>query len=833
MTRCQYALYIIRRCGESLLVFALFAALAHFAQQGGFLRHANHAWMVKAWNTIAFWRDAPVEGKPLWFRPLDWWTWPAVAGIFGYLFFGPKQSRPIYLKIPGVMYCYAGVRVDRNAGCRGGLVTGSTGSGKTQVCINPRNHSIAINECGVEKPGWKNSKAREKFESLKATFREQTRDATREMKGILREREALQARLEPVQDRLIDILFDAINRYQIANPRRPFSAALIPDGDEVPPELSLEPGGTLTPDNAIALLTWARNANRLGDISRIPQCNSTKFQAVLNEYADLVAEDNALNERYNLAAFLVQLKRTDIQKFADGIKSIRYRVPPYGALVIGAKGNEWQATVPMLSHFDRDEDIGLLQTRPENAPEAWSPPAKFNLISYSYIPASSYAQLLMATYMTISRKSDMDYFDNAARDQIGFGIDLLRAINEAQAALGVVKEHRTIPNLTLLCELFTTLAAYKSFMERVGASPISKTEVFEVLETQPDGSTKRVPKERTVVTPSRLKSARIRKIRAEIEGGYWGLAPETQQSVMGSIRNCLVPFTEPDVQEVFCAENTFDLREIEFGKVVCLSMPPKFSVQRQFVGTMMKNLVFFLINERFSLSRDDPRWKYRNLVIVDSDEHQISAGTEDARVDIIREANGTLYAASQTRPALYKAYGGKDNAVPILANLRNLWLCQSGHDECASDAAKIIGESLQAEVTHSKSGGSTSWREKPIVSPAMLKQLAPFFVYWLPAEGKWLYKQVIAMPVTPDGQVPSWWFGDWNILHWLAKLLLPASIKLPGGRVHLHPGRDFLPPWKARAPLRAQIRHVLGFDGTFIVIEKMKRKTALKMARPK
>jgi hypothetical protein len=305
---------------------------------------------------------------------------------------------------------------------------------------------------------------------------------------------------------------------------------------------------------------------------------------------------------------------------------------------------------------------------------------------------------------------------------------------------------------------------------------------------------------------------------------------------MGSIRNVLVPFTEPDVAEVFCGINTFDLREMEFGKCVYVAMPPKFSVQRQYVGTILKNLTFTLINERFALERSDPRFKYRNLVLVDSDEHQISAGKEDQRVDIIREANGTLYAASQMRPALWKTYGGKDKATPILNNLRNLWACQAAHEDCAKETADLIGKAFLTEHSYSSSRGggtTTNYRERHIITTGQLTALSPFHVYWCPAQGKWLFRLIISMPVTPDGKIPNWWFGNWNPFHWLTRFLfLPPTLNLGPIKVPLHPGDDFIYPWRAEAPLRAQIRYLLGLDGTFIHLRSMKRKRAERLARP-
>ncbi len=96
-----------------------------------------------------------------------------------------------------------------------------------------------------------------------------------------------------------------------------------------------------------------------------------------------------------------------------------------------------------------------------------------------------------------------------------------------------------------------------------------------------------------------------------------------------------------------------------------------------------------------------------------------------------------------------------------------------------------------------------------------LRSLPPFHVIFAPAEGKWLYRKCIAMPATADGGIPPWWFGDWNPLHWASHFLgLPEQL----GGLRLHPGEDFVPPWRASAPLRAQLRMLSGLDGTFIIL---------------
>lgn len=831
-TRAQYAVYLFRRILESLVVAAMGGYLALYAQAHGYIRHASLRWLVDLTGT----HEIPRAGLvALAYVQLYWW--PAVAAFLSYLFFGPKQRQPIQLRISGVMYRYAGVNVDRETGARGGCIFGSTGTGKTAVCITPRNHSIAINECGIEKRSWRNSKARIQFEALKHTFRDQTVDIRRRLAELLREREELSVTIDPVQDRVIDELFSVIDTYQRANPSHPFTAKVFgtEDPDAIPPEVRFADKSAATPDDAIRLLTWLRSANRFGLLESLPDIGSTDLKKNITEYANLIEKDNALRSESENLLYLLQVKRNDLQKFADGIKALRYKVPPFGTLGIGAKGNEWQAAVPMLSYYDRDEDICLLQTRPDNAPPHWTPPAQFNLISYDSLPSTTYAQILFGTYMSISRRKDMDYFDNAGRDQIGFGIDLLRAIRDAQADKGILPTNRVIPNLALLCEIFTTLDQYSEFMVAVGAATKKKEVPYWEDEKQTDGTWKKVQKTKQIVPLPSLRSAKIDAARKQIEGGYWALADETLKSVMGAIRNVLVPFTHPDFQEVYCSINTFDLREMEFGKCVYIAMAPKFSVQRQYVNTILKNLTMTIINDRFALEESDPRWKNRNLLLIDSDEHQISAGKEDVRVDIIRAAHGTLYAASQMRNSLWIAYGSKEEATPIINNLRHLWATQGAHKHCAEETAATIGTIFVKEHSYSSNGGGTNTRytERNIVTPGQIMALPPFHVYWVPAEGPYVFRFVIAMPTTPDGQIPHWWFGNWNILQWLARAcFLPPSIHICGLRLQLHPGDRFYFPWRAKAPLRAQLRYIFGLDGTFIILRSVSRREAQRLSKP-
>jgi hypothetical protein len=299
--------------------------------------------------------------------------------------------------------------------------------------------------------------------------------------------------------------------------------------------------------------------------------------------------------------------------------------------------------------------------------------------------------------------------------------------------------------------------------------------------------------------------------------------------VRSTLYNFLVPFAEPEIAEVFCSDSTFDLRDIRRGKVVCLAIPQKFAVQRRYVATFLKTLAYQVILERFDRQADHQDWTHRNVILVEQDEWQRHAVRADCEADVVREAQGAVYAATQSQNAVWLKLGGREKAAPLIANLRNRWICQAATEECAEESSNLISGRISRDVSYSRGQGNrttnVSFSERPYLPRRELRNLPPFHVIFVPAEGRWLYRKCIAMPATPDGRIPPWWFGDWNPLHWVAHVLaLPETI----GGVRVHPGAAFVAPWRASAPLRAQVYHLLGLDGTFIVLRGIRSRAATK-----
>lgn len=719
MNRAQYARYVLARLAEALLIAAGAALLAHLLQRAG---------AMAPWRPMAAWLPQgrfPRLAQAL--ARIGWWAKPAGWAALAHVVLGPKQSRPIYRKVPGAMYAYAGVAVGRSAGCRGGCITGSTGSGKTLACIIPRLHSLCVNESGIERPQWRGSRAQSEFKSLKDEHRARARD-----------------------------LNDQVAR---------MGAALAEAGDD---------------NNTLRVNGMHHDTAHAGAWAASPA------PAIEAEIGRLRAHCERLDR--------------NLQEASDGYRAMRYRVPPWGGFVCGEKGNEWQAVESLLRHHRREEDLCVLRTRPSWAPRDWFPCVRLNLISMDEIPADTCAKMIVETGLSVEEAQTRDeFFVPQARDKIAWGIRLLRAVKAAapRPARG------DGPSLLRLLDILTVQESYRAYLVR-----------------------------RSQEHPQLEASDAFAEARFQLENNYWNQPPDQLGGVRSTLYNFLVPFSEPDIAEVFCADSTFDLRDIQRGKVVCLAIPQKFALQRRYVATLMKTLAYQIILERFDRRGDHPDWLNRNVVLVEQDEWQRHAVRADCEADVVREAQGAVYAATQSQNAVWLKLGGREKAAPLLANLRNRWICQAATEECAEESSNLVSGRISRQLSYSTGqGGRTttvSFSERPFLPRRDLRTLPPFHVVFAPAEGRWLFRKCIAMPAMPDGGIPPWWFGDWNPLHWAARLLgLPERV----AGLRIHPGDGFVPPWRACAPMRAQVRRLLGLDGTFIILDGMRSRAALGAAR--
>lgn len=116
-------------------------------------------------------------------------------------------------------------------------------------------------------------------------------------------------------------------------------------------------------------------------------------------------------------------------KTRSGINQLLFQVfqndPNWGGLCIDDKGVYWETLVEMAAKFQRQNDLILLQVKPDNAPHGWKPKHTFNLLSDPSIPPSTYAKFVIDTVTSLGQRSDQSFFKNQAQTHIGLALELL------------------------------------------------------------------------------------------------------------------------------------------------------------------------------------------------------------------------------------------------------------------------------------------------------------------------------------------------------------------------------------------------------------------------
>ena len=686
MTSRAYGLYLARRIAEAVLIAASAVALTLSLEACGILREPTLPDCAAA---------------------LRRWVWPAGIAFLAHLILGPKQTFPIFRKVPGAAFVYAGVPVTPAAACRGGLTLGATGSGKTLCCIYPRLHSLCVNEPGIPHP----------------------------------------------------------------NGRRP-------------------------PGDGEARLRLIEHEARAAALEAALARRRTAVQTDLfQDSGPALGSADTDHLRHSLAQV-----RQSIRRLGRELRSQGFQKPPWGGIVFGEKGSEARAVASLLAAHGRSEDLRILEVGGSGSRQ---PAIRLNLLGMSSVPADTYAKLIVEAALAAEDAEKPDeFFVPQARDKIAWGIRLLRALE-------ALSPDRDEPRVTLpaVLGLLSSPEGYREAMAEADADPNLHTSLPAAVD--------------------------VRRARAHLERHYWSQPPEQLGGVQSTLYNFLAPFCEPAIAEVFCGESTFDLEEIELGIVVALSLPQERAVQRRYVANILKALCYHIVVKRLDRPPPGRPWCGWNLIVIEQDEWQRYAVEADADVDIIREAGGAAYMAAQTQDAVWAKFRGKEKASPLIANLRTRWLCQAASEACARESAASLGDvRIEAiSTTRARTGNTTthSSNERPVLPAPFLRSLAPFEVVFAPAEGPWVYRHGIAMPVTPEGTIPRWWFGTWNPWHWLAVGLgLPEKRGVPKTLSH----DDLIAPWRARAPLKAQVRWLLGLDGTWITLTELSRKRARRDGHP-
>jgi type IV secretory pathway TraG/TraD family ATPase VirD4 len=209
---------------------------------------------------------------------------------------------------------------------------------------------------------------------------------------------------------------------------------------------------------------------------------------------------------------------------------------------------------------------------------------------------STYAKFVVDTVTSLGQRAEQSFFKNQAQTHIGLALELL-------TRLGM---ESTLPNI-------------RAFL----------------LE---DSTMSQVLGEMKTDYPTDRDNALIKHFSER----YRGQPAEQMGGVKETIANYLQFFLTPDVVEVFSdSKNSFDFKEIDRGKIICVAMPQKFQMERRYINTFLKMLFYTHVLRRFDRPKEERATD--NLLILWADEAQrFVTASEDGMsdyncIDVMRE----------------------------------------------------------------------------------------------------------------------------------------------------------------------------------------------------
>jgi hypothetical protein len=411
-------------------------------------------------------------------------------------------------------------------------------------------------------------------------------------------------------------------------------------------------------------------------------------------------------------------------KTRSGITPLLYQVfqneSKWGGLCIDDKGVYWETLREMAAHFNRQNDLVLLQVRPENAQPDWTPPNRFNLTSDASIPPMTYAKFIVDTATSLGQSGDKAFFKNQAQTHIAMALE----------ALPEVDMDVTIENV------YNLLVEDESLDEILGD------------------------------LAGRRQTDRRKALIAHFEERYKKQPPEQMGGVKETIANYLQPFLTPHVAEIFCTDqSTFEFKDIDRGKIICVAMPQKFQMERRYINTFLKMLFYTHVLRRFDKPKEERQRD--NLLILWADEAQrFVTASEDGMsdyncIDVMREARATVVAAAQSSTSFIPPLG-MEKAKVFTLNLRNRMIFKAADEQGAVDSADFLGQKTVQKKSWGFSNGmmnrNYNEQEEHKIKPHQLRNLRKHQCVLVHCEKG--FKKSILPPLEPDGKVSAW-FNRW------------------------------------------------------------------------
>lgn len=348
------------------------------------------------------------------------------------------------------------------------------------------------------------------------------------------------------------------------------------------------------------------------------------------------------------------------------LHAVRKQQPTTGVLAIDSKGVMWQPLGEICETLGQTADLRLIQVKRPETPANWQPPLRLNLLADRNVPWATYAKLVVDTATAAGQKGGQTFFKEAARDAIAHA---MQALDEIDEAVTLENAHH------VLCRSGDTQWLLQELRRRNS----SEADYFADVCAQP---------------------------------------PEQRAGTLSTIANYLRPYAVPAIADVFCSvEPNFSLAEIDAGRVICLSVPQAYQVERRYLNLLCKQLFFLHAFRRFD---DDAMTRQaKNVITLVLDEGQKTTllpedGFADHNtVDELREAGVCVMSATQTPLSFYASFETEKKADVFMANLRTQIHFRAADQQGAAILSKQLGGRRIRKFSGGYSGGrqSASWQE--------------------------------------------------------------------------------------------------------------------------
>jgi hypothetical protein len=382
--------------------------------------------------------------------------------------------------------------------------------------------------------------------------------------------------------------------------------------------------------------------------------------------------------------------RTGSGKTASGvvpiIHALKQNRPDVGIMALDTKGDLSEPLESIARELKCEKDLRQLEVRPDDAPHNWSPPYTMNMLADASIPYSTYAKMLVDVATAAGQKGGQAFFKNAAQV----------AIQNAMATLAAIDEPVTIDNCFRVVTDKELLGKKIKLLEspRLGKSKVGYLlDYYREFSSQP---------------------------------------PEQLSGIRSTVFNYLQPYTAPDITQIFSSSDpTFDIKELDLGRLVTVKIPQKFQTEKRYVSLLLKILFYLHALRRYDLPAAVREGK--NLIVLVLDEAQETVlvsedGISDYNVvDKIRGARATTINSTQSPTSYIPPMGTREKADVFLLNLGNK-IYFTAADKLASEMlADSIGKRTIKKRTWGRSGGKStvSWTDHDdyLIKPHILRSL--------------------------------------------------------------------------------------------------------------